>query len=57
MTTTIENPASPAAVALGCTCCADTNRNGGGEPINDGFNRRYVVRLYCPVHSSWRKPE
>jgi len=55
--TAIENPGSPLATKLGCTCDPTTNRNGEGIPINGGANSRFVIRLYCPVHSAFQIPE
>ena len=52
---TQHNPASPEAVAKGCTCDTDTNHHGNGEPINGGDNRRWYIRLYCPVHSDFKQ--
>lgn len=51
----IPNPASIEAVARGCTCCPEKNLWGRGDPINGGANRRWYIRLYCPVHSDFKE--
>jgi hypothetical protein len=50
---TTPNPGSPEAVKSGCTCDIEANHNGDGKPINNGTNRRWLIRLYCPVHSDF----
>jgi len=48
-----HNPGSPEAIYNGCNCDPIKNHNGNGEPINDGKNRRYYIKLYCPMHSDF----
>jgi hypothetical protein len=50
------NPASAGAVTRGCTCSPELNHHGEGMPINDGANRRWTIKLYCPLHSEWVEP-
>lgn len=50
-----HNPASPEAIKQGCTCDPHLNHHGDGAPINDGANRRWQIKLYCPVHSVFKQ--
>lgn len=47
---TIPAPASPEAIAIGCTCSPEDNHDGRGF-LCDGF-RCYLVANDCPVHGS-----
>jgi hypothetical protein len=52
-----HNPGSIEAIKAGCTCCPDKNHAGAGAPINGGDNHRWQIALYCPLHSSFERPE
>lgn len=42
------NPGGPDAVANGCSCSAESNHRGEGEPAPNG--PRFYVAAGCPVH-------
>jgi hypothetical protein len=49
----VPNPGSPMAIVNGCACSIFKNHEGGGEPINDGKNRRFYIAADCPIHSDF----
>lgn len=47
---TKNNPGSPSAVALGCTCPAAENNFGRGRSKNGVIEASFTADPYCVIH-------